>query len=291
MIISYIMSSSRQRQFRNQIPGIQSNVARRDSYLMTMSHDNNHNHNTILTRWNDTSISNSWPFSIPRMESYYFEWDNNRNQWYQHSSTKHRITINPNFHVRRRFLKAITVKIHGSYTQCTAIKKYRLGTTSQRKQLQSFYTRTENFIRFLKERDLDVTLRSYDEPTQTLIAIHYLIELADKMTYKNTRVRKSTLESYMKEMATYAQILQNAGRDIRREPVYDVDPCKWLPYPMIKFNLSSNTPMARKSKPEGSSHILDDKNGYKTKGKTCIKITSKLLQPTGLTSFKGKDTE
>lgn len=50
MILSYSMSTPRQSNFWNKIPTIQSNVARCDSYLMSMLYDNNHNHNVITTK-------------------------------------------------------------------------------------------------------------------------------------------------------------------------------------------------------------------------------------------------
>ena len=49
----------------------------------------------------------------------------------------------------------------------------------------------------------------------------YLTELADGKTYNNIKVMKATLEGYMKAMASYMQLPENAGRDIRREPEAD----------------------------------------------------------------------
>lgn len=80
---------------------------------------------------------------------------------------------------------------------------------------------------------MDITLSSYDDATQTLIAVMYLADLADGNTYKNTKVMKTTLEGYMKAMATYTQLPENAGRDIRREPEPHKAPYQWKEHPLI----------------------------------------------------------
>jgi len=81
---------------------------------------------------------------------------------------------------------------------------------------------------------MDITLRSYDESTQTLIAIMYLAELADGQTCKNVKVMQTTLEGYMKAMAHYTRLPENAGRDIRREPQENKAPYQWEEHPLIR---------------------------------------------------------
>ena len=81
--------------------------------------------------------------------------------------------------------------------------------------------------------DLDVTLRAYTLATQTLIALHYLIDLADGMTIKDMKVRKTTLEGYMRAVSGYTLMPEVVGRDVRLEPEAYVDPSRWKTHPMI----------------------------------------------------------
>ena len=80
---------------------------------------------------------------------------------------------------------------------------------------------------------MDHTLRSYNEPTQTLIAIHYLMDLADGMTINDIKVRKSTLVGYMDAAKHYAMPTNRAGRDITLEPKLFTDPSQWVTHPII----------------------------------------------------------
>jgi len=77
-------------------------------------------------------------------------------------------------------------------------------------------------------------LKPYNAEIQTLHVVIYLAELADGKTYNNIKVMKSTLEGYMKAMASYTQLPENAGRDIRREPEADQALYQWKEHPMIK---------------------------------------------------------
>ena len=51
--------------------------------------------------------------------------------------------------------------------------------------------------------DLNTTLKSYSEATKTLIAIHFLVDLAEGATCKNIRFIKSMLERYMNESRSF----------------------------------------------------------------------------------------
>jgi len=82
--------------------------------------------------------------------------------------------------------------------------------------------------------DMDITMRSYSEVSQTLTAVVYLAELAEGQTCKNVKVMKTTLEGYMKAMAAYTKLPENAGRDIRKEPQADKSPYQWEEHPLIR---------------------------------------------------------
>ena len=72
---------------------------------------------------------------------------------------------------------------------------------------------------------MDVTLKSYPLPTQTLIAIIYLSYLSEGETCNNLIVRKPTLKGYMDAVTQYS--LFYVGRDICLDPDPTVPTSQW----------------------------------------------------------------
>lgn len=111
--------------------------------------------------------------------------------------------------------------------------KYASNTPSQAKNMGTFCTRSKHFVRFLEGLGLDLTLRAYPPPTQTLIAVIYLSLLAEGHTEKLILVRKPTLVGYMEAVSEYT--LKWTGRNICLDPDPTKDPMWWKPHPMINL--------------------------------------------------------
>ena len=75
--------------------------------------------------------------------------------------------------------------------------------------------------------DLDITLRSYDLQTQTLIAVMYLAKLAEGDTISRT------LKGYMTAMATYTLVSDNVGYNIGKELETHKYVYQWKIHPFI----------------------------------------------------------
>ena len=70
-----------------------------------------------------------------------------------------------------------------------------------------------------------MSLKSFDLPTQTLIAIVYLCWLADGNTIKDMQIRKTSLQGYMSAVCDYS--INACGRDICLDPDPYAHYTKW----------------------------------------------------------------
>ena len=96
-----------------------------------------------------------------------------------------------------------------------------------------FCSRQQHFFQFLQRLELDVSLKSFDLATQTLIAIVYLCWLADGNTIKDMQVRKTSLQGYMSAVRDYS--LNVCGRDICLDPDPNAHYTKWKQHRMLDY--------------------------------------------------------
>ena len=114
------------------------------------------------------------------------------------------------------------------------VKKYQHGTKSRRNTASTRSSRTEHFVSYLRLLGLDHTLKSYSAATQTRIAIYYCADVADGLTLTDKMIRLNTLKGYMEEAAKYALQPENAGRDIRLEPIPGLHPWQLKTHPLLQ---------------------------------------------------------